>query len=195
MEPPAESEWCIDLVLGKANSLLATGKTQYALDYLTAGKYKLNERVVMALAKIMSSFKQNFVAVCLIQGMADRPNMQETCKKLLKLYQAGCKSVEVANRLCKSPLRVCSILGCNEVEEKMARCPFCRLHHLCKQHAIFHQTHLTVCSKVIRGPHCHHCLTPSAVKLPKCSKCLSIAYCNEKCQKRDWAIHKLHCRK
>uniref|UniRef100_A0A3P8ZFP8 [histone H3]-lysine(4) N-trimethyltransferase n=1 Tax=Esox lucius TaxID=8010 RepID=A0A3P8ZFP8_ESOLU len=43
-----------------------------------------------------------------------------------------------------------------------------------------------------RGCHCEFCFTRKE-GLAKCGKCKKAFYCNVKCQKGDWAMHKLEC--
>lgn len=37
---------------------------------------------------------------------------------------------------------------------------------------------------------CFYCSQPSTFK---CSKCLTIQYCSQECQKKDWKVHKKNC--
>ncbi|XP_034383715.1 N-lysine methyltransferase SMYD2-like [Cyclopterus lumpus] len=43
-----------------------------------------------------------------------------------------------------------------------------------------------------RGFNCEFCFTRKE-KLARCGKCKKAFYCNVKCQKEDWAMHKLEC--
>ncbi|XP_040016533.2 N-lysine methyltransferase SMYD2-B isoform X1 [Gasterosteus aculeatus] len=43
-----------------------------------------------------------------------------------------------------------------------------------------------------RGSRCEFCFTKKE-KLARCGKCKKASYCNAKCQKGDWAMHKLEC--
>ncbi|XP_068580656.1 N-lysine methyltransferase SMYD2-like [Cebidichthys violaceus] len=43
-----------------------------------------------------------------------------------------------------------------------------------------------------RGFYCEFCFTRKE-KLAKCGKCKKAFYCNVKCQRADWAMHKLEC--
>ncbi|XP_040919974.1 N-lysine methyltransferase SMYD2-B [Toxotes jaculatrix] len=43
-----------------------------------------------------------------------------------------------------------------------------------------------------RGSYCEFCFTGKE-KLARCGKCKKAFYCNVKCQKGDWAMHKLEC--
>ncbi|XP_068432776.1 N-lysine methyltransferase SMYD2-like [Clinocottus analis] len=49
-----------------------------------------------------------------------------------------------------------------------------------------------VLSLTERGCYCEFCLTRKE-KLARCGKCKKAFYCNVKCQKGDWAMHKLEC--
>ena len=40
--------------------------------------------------------------------------------------------------------------------------------------------------------YCSVCSKPS---LLRCSRCLSIQYCSQSCQKQNWSLHKLSCNK
>lgn len=44
---------------------------------------------------------------------------------------------------------------------------------------------------------CSYCksINSSNKKLMKCSRCLTAFYCDQDCQKKDWRIHKLYCKK
>lgn len=59
---------------------------------------------------------------------------------------------------------------------------------------------VTILSQTINGqkgfdedaPACSACGEPDPDK--KCSKCKSVTYCNQECQRLHWATHKLHCK-
>ncbi|GFH56483.1 hypothetical protein CTEN210_12959 [Chaetoceros tenuissimus] len=41
---------------------------------------------------------------------------------------------------------------------------------------------------------CHCCKKTSEEKLPTCSRCKIVGYCNRECQRKDWPKHKLECK-
>lgn len=41
---------------------------------------------------------------------------------------------------------------------------------------------------------CHCCQKTSDEKLPTCSRCKIVGYCNRECQRKDWPKHKLECK-
>ncbi|XP_020503081.1 N-lysine methyltransferase SMYD2-B [Labrus bergylta] len=54
------------------------------------------------------------------------------------------------------------------------------------------QAYSYVLSVKERGSYCECCLTRKE-HLARCGKCKKAFYCNVKCQKSDWAMHKLEC--
>ena len=80
-------------------------------------------------------------------------------------------------------------------------CGKCEKQHL-YEHKISHETSKidsempfgNTASSDLVGPadKCSYCSTPSD-QLRKCSRCQSVQYCNQECQKKHWKEHKKYC--
>ena len=98
--------------------------------------------------------------------------------------------------------RMCSVDGCNIVQNKMNRCLKCLSLYMCKDHEKLIHEHVAVCPKFpdvlpdeeeLKILKCRRCRKKT--KLMKCSVCEMVKYCSAKCQKEDWKRHKLFCGK
>ena len=110
---------------------------------------------------------------------------------------------ELKMQMASDSHRVCSIDGCNIVQNKMNRCLKCLSFYMCKDHEKLIHEHVVVCQKfpdvlpdeeeLKKILKCRRCRRES--KLMKCSVCEAVWYCGAQCQKEDWKRHKVFCGK
>jgi tetratricopeptide (TPR) repeat protein len=122
---------------------------------------------------------------------------------LLNMYHQALTDVTIKKEIVQTLDRTCNHRGCNKVERAMDRCDLCKMHYLCSEHRGEIDNHEHLCPKypdelyeekgLEKIVKCRRCRTET--KLMKCSVCEKVSYCGAKCQKEDWARHKLFCKK
>ena len=131
------------------------------------------------------------------------PSTQET-QELLAVYQKALIDPEMKKTIASESHRVCSVDGCNIVQNMMNRCLKCLSFYMCRKHEKLIHEHVVVCpkfpdvlpdeeekrKKIVK---CRRCRKET--KLMKCAVCEKVKYCSAKCQKEDWKRHKLFCGK
>jgi tetratricopeptide (TPR) repeat protein len=129
--------------------------------------------------------------------------MTQETQKFLALFRKSLIDPEMKKAIASESHRVCSVDGCNIVQNKMNRCLKCLSFYMCKEHGKLIHEHVVVCpkfpdvlpdeeelNKIVK---CRRCRKES--KLMKCAVCESVWYCGATCQKEDWKRHKLFCGK
>ena len=121
----------------------------------------------------------------------------------LAVYQKALIDPGMKNKVASESHRMCSVDGCNIVQEMMNRCLKCLSFYMCKTHEKLIHDHVVVCPKfpdvlpdedeLKKIVKCRRCRKES--KLMKCAVCESVWYCGATCQKEDWKRHKVFCGK
>ena len=155
---------------------------------------KQTDRAVDLLTKALSIYTKSLGP--------SHPSTQRA-RNELAVWQEALINPEMKKKVASESHRVCSVDGCNIVQEKMNRCLKCLSFYMCKDHEKLIHEHVVVCSKfpdvlpdeekLKKIDKCRRCRKQT--KLMKCAVCEKVKYCSATCQKEDWKRHKLFCGK